>query len=544
MSKKFLLFLAFAFITLNIGLGSWGLTESSEARYAEIPREMLANNDFINPTLLGIYHYHKPPLTYWITAVGYKIFGTNEFGARFFLQIAIVLQLLLVYKLAQLLYSNKTISFLSALVYFSFPLVLISSRNLTTDAYLTTFILAAIYFWLARFKREHGVWALYAFYLCLGLTILTKGPVALLFVLTFIIAYSVTLHQKMKTSIHGIFGLILFFGVSLSWFLILLNDNPSLLNYFLGRQLEDRIISNSFDRGKPFYYFILLLPALLFPWVILPFSVTREKWRNLFKIKDETTVLAVSSVILILIFSLFKTKLILYILPIFWMIALLIAKKLTIAKPAILKTLNATYAIFCVLIVLAILLFYFSDILKVNISIDLVVCAILSIAVWLVFYFKVKKNNPLNNGLLAAGFSAVLLLLGMFFMKDNNGEINSIRDVSKFVETVNPSSEKNVLVYNYLLNSAPFYLDGNIVTINAGHNTTQRDTQFQQDVNWKKNLINFNDNSQIPYLRSLVSQTDSFLLFRKKDGNNEKLQILLSNFSKRKEFKKWVVCYN
>lgn len=504
---------------------------------------MAANNDFINPTLLGIYHYHKPPVTYWITALGYKIFGINEFGARFFLQIAILLQLLLVYKIAQLLYKDKIISFLSALIYFSFPLVLISSRNLTTDAYLTTFIMAAIYFWLARLERTKGIWSLYAFYGCLSLAILTKGPVALLFVLIFIIVRRYIFRQKVKTSLHGIFGLLLFLGISLSWFVLLLNHNPSFLNYFLGRQLEDRIISNSYDRGKPFYYFLLLLPALLFPWIILPFTMTVGKWKNFFRRKNESTVLAFTSLILILIFSLFKTKLVLYILPLFWMVAILIAKKLIMAKPSILNAIKSIYAGFFLLMVLAILLIYFYDILDVYISIALVVCAIVTVSIWLIFYLKLKKENPINTGLLAAGFSGVLLLTGMFFLKSNNSEINSIRDISNYIVTVNPSPEKNVLVFNYLLNSAPFYLDGNIVTINAGHNTTQRDTEFQQDENWKKNLINWDDGNQIPYLKSLASEPNSLLLFRKKDVHNENLQTLLPYFSRRKKFKKWVVCY-
>ena len=126
------LFLAVILVLLLLDLGSYGLAETSEARYAEIGREMFLSGDYLNPKLLEIFHFHKPPITYYLTALGYKLFGITEFGARFFLQVAILLQLLFVYGISNLLFQNKRISLLSGLIYFSMPLVLISSRNLTT----------------------------------------------------------------------------------------------------------------------------------------------------------------------------------------------------------------------------------------------------------------------------------------------------------------------------------------------------------------------------------------------------------------------------
>lgn len=136
---------------------------------------MLQSGDYINPELLGVFHYHKPPLTYYITTLGYRIFGVNEFGARFFLQIAIIVEILLVYGMAMLLYNNRKIAFTSGLIYFSMPIVLISSRNLTTDAYLTAFILGAVYCW-QYYTTKGRTGSLYLFYLLSAMALLTKGP--------------------------------------------------------------------------------------------------------------------------------------------------------------------------------------------------------------------------------------------------------------------------------------------------------------------------------------------------------------------------------
>ena len=113
--------LGLAFILLISGLGSWGLTESSEGRYAEIGREMYRSGDYLHPTDLGIRHYHKPPMTYYLTSLGYAIFGVNEFGARFFLAVTFTLEILLIWKMAMLLFNDRKMALASSVAYFSIP---------------------------------------------------------------------------------------------------------------------------------------------------------------------------------------------------------------------------------------------------------------------------------------------------------------------------------------------------------------------------------------------------------------------------------------
>ncbi|MEC8884584.1 MAG: glycosyltransferase family 39 protein, partial [Bacteroidota bacterium] len=197
MTKKFYFVLASIFIVMLVGISQGGLTESSEARYAEIGREMAISNDFLHPRMLGIGHYHKPPVTYGITALGYKIFGFNEFGARFFLAVALLLQLLLVYKMGKLWFEDRKTGIFAALIYFTFPIVLASVLNLTTDAYLNTFILSSIYgFLVVKLKKKKSF--LYLGYALLGIAFLIKGPVAFLPVALFMICYKISTKEPLK----------------------------------------------------------------------------------------------------------------------------------------------------------------------------------------------------------------------------------------------------------------------------------------------------------------------------------------------------------
>lgn len=140
----------------------WGVIETSEARYAEISREMFRSGDWLHPRLLNIHHYHKPPITYWLTAISYSIFGVNAFAVRFFLTVAFCLQVFLILKIAQQLFENTRTAWYAALVYATLPTVLISVRGLTTDAYLSTFVLLSIYWWIGYLKSSK-VYFLYCF---------------------------------------------------------------------------------------------------------------------------------------------------------------------------------------------------------------------------------------------------------------------------------------------------------------------------------------------------------------------------------------------
>ena len=52
------------------------LQEPEEPRYAEIPRQMLAEGSFALPMLHGLPYYDKPPLLYWLVMGSYELFGS------------------------------------------------------------------------------------------------------------------------------------------------------------------------------------------------------------------------------------------------------------------------------------------------------------------------------------------------------------------------------------------------------------------------------------------------------------------------------------
>src|SRR5262245_10687388 len=61
------------------------LLEPQEARYAEIPRQMLEQetlNAWLTPVLHGQPYVDKPPLLYWLVMLSYGVFGVHDWAAR------------------------------------------------------------------------------------------------------------------------------------------------------------------------------------------------------------------------------------------------------------------------------------------------------------------------------------------------------------------------------------------------------------------------------------------------------------------------------
>ncbi len=318
MNRTIILFLL-ALAVLTLRLGSTPFLESSEARYAEISREMSLSNDWVTPRLMEIKHFHKPPLTYWVTALAFDLFGINDLSGRLFLVLAALGTLFFTFKLSELLFpKSASVALWSFLILLSSPLFLIQSRALTTDIYLTFFTTGAVYFhWKSHLQEaSRGLAALTGLFL--GLAFLTKGPIPFIFFLLPYFGYQLTSIQRFRISKSGFLtALLIFLLTVLPWFLLVIIRNPGLLRYFLVFQTVDRYASGVHHRGGPFYYFIgIMLVGMLF-WFTAYFPAVIKQLKNWAATRrDSIRLLLLHYTLLPLIFFSFSgSKLPAYILP-------------------------------------------------------------------------------------------------------------------------------------------------------------------------------------------------------------------------------------
>src|ERR1700752_2996203 len=89
--------LFFGCIAFHI-LGTWSLPliDRDQPRFAEASREMIERGDYVVPHFNNQLRLDKPPLAYWAQIASYKIFGQNDFAARFPSAVAAALAAMLI----------------------------------------------------------------------------------------------------------------------------------------------------------------------------------------------------------------------------------------------------------------------------------------------------------------------------------------------------------------------------------------------------------------------------------------------------------------
>ena len=144
MKKKYWLgFWAAAVFLLFFMNSSLPLTDSVEGNYALTAKEMVLSGDWLSPQIYGRYWYDKPVFAYWMIALGFKIFGFSEFGARFFPSLFGLGGLWLTVQAGKRLYREE-VGFLSGVLLLMTLEFFTISKSVLTDGMLFLFMDGAL----------------------------------------------------------------------------------------------------------------------------------------------------------------------------------------------------------------------------------------------------------------------------------------------------------------------------------------------------------------------------------------------------------------
>lgn len=533
--------LAIALVALLFNLNSWGVLEASEARYAEISREMFRSGNLLQPTLLNIWHFHKPPVTFWLTDLGFGLWRVNAFGARFMLQLSLILQGVLIYLITQQLFGEKIRSILATMIYLSFPLSLVSTRNFTTDNFLTTLILGVIY-GMTVYYCQRKTWAIYITAVAIGIGFLTKGPA--IFVVPFgywcyfIFAQQVKYQIPMK---HFVLSLLLCLTLGLSWYVIVAHKMPPLTDYFLGRQLASRILdAATFERTKPGWFYPLVFSTTTLPWLpiyLASFFLSGDRRPKNLAILQSLYWLLLPFIV----FSLTSSKLMMYLLPIYPGLAMLVAGVIIEMKNNHLQQLTTILIGFYWLLgAIALFAPFFVSVsgAKLIVTWQMIVAALFVFVVPVLTYQLVQKDLRLKSSAIALFSVLMFFIYGGYLIGANELSFGGTRPLAKFIQTKG-LEDKPILVYNRLLPSLAFNLDRDLITLNNGG--VERETQFQTNDKWKQFWLDLREPTAVQQLTNLI-QTPSVLVVQ--ETLPDEWDWLQSNYSQTESLGKWTIYYS
>jgi 4-amino-4-deoxy-L-arabinose transferase-like glycosyltransferase len=310
-------------------LGSSGLIDPGDGYFSEAAREMIERGDFITPHLNYQIYFSKPILIYWLIISAYSIFGVNEFSARFWSAALATVLVFCTYWTVRCV-GGKRAGLLSGMVVATSPLVVTFARMALVDmvfsALLGIALCATVMTGIVGSKRWWPV-----IYISLGLAVLTKGPAGAVFFAIGAAAYLAIMRPSwswIKTKFQQLRilpGALLFTAVTVPWYLAVgLATNWLFLKvFFLFENLGRFSGQTNHLNGNPFYY-LLVLAYGFFPWVLfLPMAVKNTFSERKIAFNDSERGRRINTMLLsflwaagvLLFFSLSKTKLQTYILP-------------------------------------------------------------------------------------------------------------------------------------------------------------------------------------------------------------------------------------
>jgi 4-amino-4-deoxy-L-arabinose transferase-like glycosyltransferase len=295
------------------------LTPIDETRYVSVAWEMWLKNDYLVMFKNGVPYSDKPPMLFWLYNLGWAVFGVNEWWPRLVSPLFSLGGLILTLSIARRLWPNEAATGRNALwILGSSLLWMVFSTSAMFDVMLAFFALLGIRGLLiaAEESMKRGfVWLAVA----IGLGVLAKGPVILLHLLPVAVLAPWWRPGMNWKRWYGAILLAVLGGaaIALAWAIpAAISGGEKYRDAIFWGQTANRMV-HSFAHRRPIWWYVPLLPILLFPWLLWP-----GLWSRLVALKREGLDLGLRfclawMVPVFIAFSLISGKQIHYLVPLF-----------------------------------------------------------------------------------------------------------------------------------------------------------------------------------------------------------------------------------
>lgn len=287
-SLRFIFWIIAALLLLAYISGLYIDVTRDAGKYATVAKEIHQNGNFINLTVHGEAYDQKPPMLFWLGALGFTIGKVSNFWFKLPVLLLVFAGFYWAFRLGESLY-NKRVGFLTAtMLAFSFIYVLYS-MDIHTDTPLQAFITLA--FWqLFEFiktkKTKHWVLG----FIAIGFAMLCKGPIG-----AAIPAFAILGHLLLKRDFKSLLDYRWYLGVFLSFIIV----SPALsglynqfgwegLRFFFWENNVGRITGSYVKAINDPVFYVHNIIYLFLPWSLLFFIAVFMEFKTLIQNRFKT----------------------------------------------------------------------------------------------------------------------------------------------------------------------------------------------------------------------------------------------------------------
>ena len=293
-------------------LGQVHLFDWDEINFAECAREMITSGDYLNVQIDYTAFWEKPPLFIWMQALSMKVFGINEYAARFPNALCGILSLLFIFEAGRKLYSLR-FGLFWVLMYTASFLPFFYFKSGIIDPWFNLFIFASVYY-LVRYFNQAAIMPVVLSSLFAGLAVLTKGPAAVLIIgltLFFFLVF-----KKFRVNVkfwHIPVYLLVFCLAGGAWFLMQLAcGNTGLIMDFINYQIRLFTTEDAGHGGFLLYHFVIVFIGAAPASVLSISSIVKGDKCHSDSQRDFRLWMAVLFWVVMILFTIVKTKIVHY----------------------------------------------------------------------------------------------------------------------------------------------------------------------------------------------------------------------------------------
>lgn len=307
------------------------LMAPDEGRYGGIALAMLHSGDWLVPRLDGLPFFHKPPLFYWIGAAAMALAGPVEWAARLPSVLGAGAAAAGLFMFLRR-WSNVRLALLSTVVLVTTPFFFFGAQFANLDMLvagcIACTVLLAAGASLAKGRDEPWRALLAGAYLFAAAGLLAKGLIGLVLPAMVIAIWCAATRRLAALKLAlWLPGWAVLLAVAGPWFVAMQMKYPGFFDYFVVTQHFRRFASSGFNNEHGFWFYLPVLAALTLPWfawVLVPRGKddgTRPRRA------DIDVLMWIWLAVIVVFFSMPRSKLVGYVLPALPPLAYLIAQR-------------------------------------------------------------------------------------------------------------------------------------------------------------------------------------------------------------------------